>query len=288
VSWSRALTIGFLLLVLLPVGAATGCTMLGHSGTSWREARRDPSGQAPDPATTPEAVVQVYAARTVGIRGALGVHSWIALKPAGAVSYTRYEVIGWGVDRGARAVRVGRFGPDNHWFGSRPDRLADVRGPEAEALIPRIEDAVRSYPYPESYRTWPGPNSNTFVAHVARAVPELRMDLPPTAIGKDFLTAGGLVARSPSGTGYQVSVLGLLGVLVGVNEGIELNVLGLVLGVDITTPALKLPGIGRVGMSRSPGYSSAGSPAPGGSQRRASPDTPSSAGRGAPQAEIRR
>lgn len=114
------------------------------------------------------------------------------------------------------------------------------------------------------------------------------MDLPPTAIGKDFLTAGGLVARSPSGTGYQVSVLGLLGVLVGVNEGIELNVLGLVLGVDITTPALKLPGIGRVGMSRSPGDSSAGSPAPGGSQRRASPDTPSSAGRGAPQAEIRR
>jgi hypothetical protein len=275
-----------LLLVLATV--VTGCAALERSRERWWEGRRDASGQAPDPAATPDAVIQVYGARAAGWRGVFALHTWIVLKPAGARAYTRYEVIGWGVDRGLEAVRVNRTGPDNYWFGATPELLLDRRGPDVEHLIGRVQAAIAGYPYRAAYRTWPGPNSNTFVAHVARAVPELRMDLPPTAIGKDFLTAGGLVARSPSGTGYQVSVLGLLGVLVGVNEGIELNVLGLVLGVDITTPALKLPGIGRVGMSRSPGYSSAGSPAPGGSQRRASPDTPSSAGRGAPQAEIRR
>jgi hypothetical protein len=42
-------------------------------------------------------------------------------------------------------------------------------------------------------------------------------------------------------------VLGALGVLVGLEEGIELNLLGLTLGIDFIAPALKLPGVGRVG-----------------------------------------
>lgn len=213
----------------------------------WWQARRDSSGQAPDPATTPEAVVQVYAARTVGWRGALGVHTWIAVKPRGAPSYTRYEVIGWGVDRGAPAVRVNRTGPDNYWFGARPELLADRRGDGVDALVARVEAAVAAYPYPATYRTWPGPNSNTFTAHVGRAVPELRLDLPPTAIGKDYLPGTGPVVLAPSGTGVQLSLLGLLGVLVGVEEGVEVNVLGLTFGVDLNRPALKLPGLGRLG-----------------------------------------
>src|SRR5215831_10697837 len=185
--WARALGMGFLLLGLAPVMVAAGCSALGRAGASWWEARRDSSGQAPDPATNPEAVIQVYAARAVGLRGVLGVHTWIAVKRTAASAYTRYEVIGWGVDRGAPAVRVNRAGPDNYWFGAAPERLVDRRGPDVDALIDRVEAAVRSYPYPDSYRTWPGPNSNTFVAWIARAVPELRVDLPSTAIGKDYL-----------------------------------------------------------------------------------------------------
>ena len=50
-------------------------------------------------------------------------------------------------------------------------------------LKPRIETAITEYPYPNRYHVWPGPNSNTFVAFVLRKVPELRVDLPPTAIG---------------------------------------------------------------------------------------------------------
>jgi hypothetical protein len=37
------------------------------------------------------------------------------------------------------------------------------------------------------------------------------------------------------------------GVLIGADEGIEVNLLGLALGIDVLRPALKLPGIGRIG-----------------------------------------
>jgi hypothetical protein len=235
-----------LLLLLL-----TACGTLARDA-NWRQARRDSSAQAPDPAATPEGIIQVYAARTVGWKGALGVHTWIVVKRAGAPAYTRYEVVGWGVDRGTPAVRTNRTGPDNYWFGSRPDLLVDLRGDGVDALIDRVEAAVRAYPYPSSYRTWPGPNSNTFTAFVARAVPELRLDLPPTAVGKDYLPGGSPVGLAPSGTGLQVSLLGLAGVLVGWEEGLEVNLLGLTFGVDWNRPALKLPGLGRLGLPDDP------------------------------------
>ena len=191
--------------------------------------------------------MQVYAARAVGWRSALAVHTWIAVKRRDATSYTRYEVIGWGVERGVPAVRVDRFGPDNYWFGARPDRLVDLRGDTVDGVIDRVEAAVARYPYATSYRTFPGPNSNTFIAWLGREVPELRLDLPPTAIGKDFLPNGSVVGRSPGGRGFQISLLGLAGLLAGWEEGLELNVLGLTFGVDLKEPALKLPAIGRLG-----------------------------------------
>lgn len=239
-----------LVCLVLPVLASMGCTMINAAGGDWRSARRDSSSQAPDPATTPEAVLQVYAARTVGSKGALGVHTWIAVKPTGAARYTRYEVVGWGVMRGLPAVQVDRSGPDNYWFGAQPELLVEHRGAQVDDWIRRIERAVAEYPYPDLYRTWPGPNSNTFVAYLARAVPEMRLDLPPTAIGKDFLPAGAVFARAPSGTGFQASVYGLIGVLGAWEEGIEVNLLGLSFGIDFNSPALKLPGVGRIGFAR--------------------------------------
>src|SRR5690606_20136220 len=107
--------------------------------------------------------------------------------------------------------------------------------------------AVADYPWPDRYRVWPGPNSNTFIAHIAREVPELRVDLPPTAIGKDFLGPTTFLAPTPSGTGWQVSLYGLLGAAVALEEGVEFNLLGLSVGVDVNDLALRLPGIGRVG-----------------------------------------
>ncbi len=237
-----------LVLLTCVLGAAAGCSTLERTRGNWWELSREPSGQAPDPSTIPEAVVQVYAARTVGWRGLLAVHTWIAVKPSGAPSYTRYEVMGWGVSRGAAALRVNRTGPDNHWFGSRPELLVDLRGPDVDTIVEKVQAAVAAYPYPDSYRTWPGPNSNTFTAFVAREVPELRLNLPSTAIGKDYLAGGAPVGLAPSGTGGQVSVFGLLGITTAWDEGLEVNVLGLVFGLDVRRPALKLPAIGRLGV----------------------------------------
>ena len=75
------------------------------------------------------------------------------------------------------------------------------------------------------------------------------MDLPATAIGKDYPTNGSLLDRTPSGTGYQISMLGVLGVAMGREEGFELNLLGLNFGVDFLKPALRLPFIGRLGVA---------------------------------------
>ena len=236
-------------LFLLPV-LVSGCLPYGRDGVPWYEARRDPTGLAPDPATTPEAVIQVYAARAVSWRGIFSMHTWIAVKPSGAPRYTRYEVLGFGVSNGAPAIRIDRMGPDNYWFGARPQIILDRRGPDVDAIIERIRGAVLSYPYPHEYRAWLGPNSNTFTAYIARQISELGLDLPSNAIGKDFLPEGALFAKAPSGSGFQVSLYGLAGILVAAEEGLEVNVLGLNIGVDPAVPALKLPAIGRLGLDR--------------------------------------
>src|SRR5688500_19340479 len=93
---------------------------------SWRRASRAPAGLAPDPAVTPEPVVQVYAARAVRWRGYFGVHTWIAAKPAHAAAFTVYEVTGFAVRRGGSAVRVSQRPADGRWFGSLRGRRAAV------------------------------------------------------------------------------------------------------------------------------------------------------------------
>ena len=220
-------------------------------GGDWRSARSDATGLAPDPATTPEAIVQVYAARAFGWRGAFGVHTWIVAKRAGERRYTRYEVLGWGVSRGSGAIRVSHGNPDSWWYGNRPELLVDLRGPKVDPIVDQVRAAVARYPYSREYTIWPGPNSNTFIAEVGRQVPELRLEMPPTAIGKDYLLGGAMVGSTPSGTGVQVSLFGLLGLALGLEEGIELNVLGFVVGVDFDDLALKLPGLGVLALGRS-------------------------------------
>jgi hypothetical protein len=237
----------FVVLFALPLVWSAG-VVYGSSFEHWSRARWDSAGLAPDPVTTPEPVIQVYAARAWGWKAVFAVHSWIVLKRAGAPAFERYEVVGWGVGRGAPAVRRNMRAIDGYWAGNRPKLLLDRRGPGVEALIDQVEAAISAYPYPDQYRTWPGPNSNTFVAHIARSVPALGLELPPTAIGKDYLSNGSVFARTPSGSGLQLSLLGLLGLSLARDEGMEINLLGLIFGVDPLDFALKLPGIGRFGL----------------------------------------
>jgi len=229
---------------------------LGLSATGNLRTGRRGGRLAPDPATTPDAVVQVYGARCSRWRGHFGIHTWIAVKPAGAKAYTIYEVMDSYFRRTGSAVVIRKRAPDARWFGNTPGLLADKRGEGVDALIKRIDQAVREYPYAHEYVVWPGPNSNTFTAHVARAVPGLEADLPPTAIGKDYL-GDRLLAKAPSGSGFQVSLFGLLSVLVSGIEGVEVNVLGLGFGVDPFSPAIRLPLLGRVGAVRRRNYAAA-------------------------------
>ena len=235
------------LLLFLAVGAAVG---IGKHNVmaDWRTASREPLGIAPDPAEHKDAIVQVYAARAFSWRGIFGVHTWIATKPTGADAFTVYEIIGWRARYGGSALVISEKEPDQRWFGAEPEIVADKRGAGVDDMIRRIDAAARAYPYDREYTVWPGPNSNTFTAHVARAVPELGLDLPPTAIGKDYIP-GGIAAKTPSGTGFQVSLFGLLGVMAGIEEGVEVNILGLTFGVDPKDLSIKLPLAGRLGPS---------------------------------------
>ena len=128
-------------------------------------------------------------------RGIFGVHTWIATKPPDATQYTIHHVIGWRAYRNLPVVVSAPGIPDGRWFGNEPELLLDIRGDVAAAAIPKIVQATATYPYADEYQLWPGPNSNTFMAYVGRQVPELKMDLPATAIGKDYPINGSIIDR---------------------------------------------------------------------------------------------
>ncbi len=204
---------------------------------------------AQDPSMTDDAIIQVYAARAMRWRGALGVHTWVAVKKSDEDYYTRLEVMGYALRWSDQSVQIRQGQPDRYWYGNVPELLRELRGgAEVDELIDQIFDTASNYRYNSEYNVWPGPNSNTFVAHLVRRIPELSVDLPPTAVGKDFLPGNRLLGKPASGRGLQLSLGGLLGVIISPEEGLELNLLGMTAGVDVSPLAIKLPAVGRVGM----------------------------------------
>ncbi|MES3036446.1 MAG: DUF3750 domain-containing protein [Bdellovibrionota bacterium] len=231
--------------MLIPLGLL----LFGNKGSAqgWRTADRSPIGIAPTPSQEKRAVVQIYTARAYSWRGTFGVHPWVAIKRENESNYTVYEVIGFYVTKGVSVIRQSARQPDSRWFGRDPELIYDLRGGKAAAMIPDIEKAVESYPYPEQYRLYPGPNSNTFISHIIRNTPGMRVELPPHAIGKDWLGATKFADLTESKTGLRVSFWGVLGIAVGLSEGIEINIFGMTFGIDFASPALKLPFVGRLG-----------------------------------------
>jgi len=241
--WLRTLIL-LLGIFLLPVAAhALWWAARDDLAPNWRAADWSSAKILPDPAAEAEPMVAVYTARVGRWRGIFAHHSWIVIKEAKAQRYTRFDKVGWG-----SPVRTDGWPADGRWFGNAPQPVILLKGEEAARAIPRIRAAVASYRYRSTgeYRAWPGPNSNTFVAHVMREVPEIAAPLPPTAIGKDWLDSW--IGWTPSRTGIQLSLGGLFGLSVGWIEGIEMNLLGLVAGIDLRRPALKIPGWGRIGV----------------------------------------
>jgi hypothetical protein len=229
---------------LLPAGASVALYLSGDHPDSWRSADWSATGLLPAPAPGDEAAIYIMSARTGGLKGALASHSWILLKPANGGSYVRYDKVGWG-----SPIRRNGYPPDGRWYSNVPRVVGQVRGAEAERLIPKVEAAVANYPYASrgGYRIWPGPNSNTFVATVLRAVPDLGIRLPPEAVGRDYLPMSMPVAVDPDWRDIDLSLGGFAGVGLGLDTGLEIRIGGLVFGLDFLRPAIKLPGFGRVG-----------------------------------------
>lgn len=230
------------------------CTLLYScsSNGSWRTASRKSANIAPKPADLNESIVQIYGARAFSWRGYFGIHPWVSWKKKEEKEYTVAQVIGWNLRRGPTSVSVKNDLPDRYWYGNKPEILQTIRGSEADKIIDHLKGLIKKYTRGGTYVVFPGPNSNTFVDYLIRNTKELTVELPPTAIGKDFLADSILFAKSPGGYGFQFSLYGLLGLTMGVSEGIEVNILGLVFGIDFLRPALKLPIIGRLGFSDAP------------------------------------
>ena len=229
---------------LLPAAASAAWWEMTDRPGSWRAADWSSSGVLADAAASDEAGIFVLAARTGGLKGALSVHSWIVTRKRGADRFDRYDVVAWGTP-----LRRNGYPADGRWYSNVPHVVHAVTGAAAEALIPRVEAAIDAYPYAKrgDYRIWPGPNSNSFVAHVLRAVPELGASMPPNAVGRDYLPGAVAFDWSPKAGDLRASLGGgLLGFAVGARSGLELNFFGLVAGFDVLRPALKIPGIGRV------------------------------------------
>jgi Protein of unknown function (DUF3750) len=235
----------FAILFLLPLAVATARHLTGDRIVDWRNADRSSAGLLPPALPQTSAVVRIFSARTVRWRGIVATHSWIVIKDTGGTSYSRFDYTAWG-----EPIWVDRFIPDGRWFGRMPELVFAADGAKAERMIPLIREAIRGYAYPNigDYRAWPGPNSNTFVAAIIAAVPGMRAALPPTAVGKDFPIDRRWVGLTPSRTGIRLNLGGYLGIAIGWVEGFEVNLLSAVAGIDIRRPAIKLPGLGRLGL----------------------------------------
>lgn len=157
------------------------------STDGWQTASREPAGIAPAPEETETAVVQIYAADAWGWRGIFAVHTWIAVKPTKANTYTIYEVVGWRVDSGSPALRVyNDKHPDRFWYGAEPELVWSTQGVGVDKLIDDIVAAADKYPWKNQYKVFPGPNSNTFPAWIIQEVDNLDVDLPWRAIGSGY------------------------------------------------------------------------------------------------------
>lgn len=236
--------VAFVLVFIVPVAVSAMLYVTQNKG-NWRLADRSSAGFLAPAAQHREAVVRVFSARTVSWRGIVATHSWVVIKDEGARAYQRFDYTAWG-----QPIWIDRFVPDGRWFGSMPEIVFAADGSAAQHMIPRIRDTIRSYRYanPGDYQVWPGPNSNTFVAAVMSAVPEMRTGLPATAVGKDFPYDGRWIGFTPSRTGVRINLGGYLGLTLGWVEGLEVNVLGAVAGLDIRRPGVKLPALGRLGV----------------------------------------
>src|ERR1700761_4939424 len=165
----------FGLIFVVPIGISALAYVFTGGHVDWRSADRSSAHLLP-PASA-AAAVRIFSARTVSWRSIIATHSWVVIKEAGG-PYERFDYTAWG-----GPIWKDRFVPDGRWFGAEPEVIFAADGENAQRMIPLIRSTIERYRYPNpgDYRIWPGPNSNTFVAAIMQAVPQIRASLPSTA-----------------------------------------------------------------------------------------------------------
>ena len=129
-----------LLLIIAPVTVSAANYLLGDRRGNWQTADRSSAGLLPKASEHPDALIRVFAARTVRWRGIFAVHTWIVVKERGTSPYSRYDYTAWG-----EPIRVDGFTPDGRWFGAVPETVVGVDGEAAEKLIPKIRSVIENY-----------------------------------------------------------------------------------------------------------------------------------------------
>ncbi|MBP0615877.1 DUF3750 domain-containing protein [Jiella mangrovi] len=235
------LILAIVAIFLVPAAASAAIWYFGDHATSWRTADWSSSGMLPPAREVEGARVYVFSARTGGLKGAVSEHSWIVVKEKGAEEYERWDKVGWGTP-----VRHNGYPADGRWYSNEPRVVFSAEGDAAETLIPKLRDAIASYPFAMrgGYHIFPGPNSNSFVAHVMRQVPEIDVSLPPVSVGRDYPTNGRLAFLDPDRRDLHLSLFGYAGVSAGWKSGLEINLFGLVAGIDARRIGIKVPAFG--------------------------------------------
>src|SRR6185295_6075774 len=133
--------LAFLIIFLLPVFAGAGALAFRGGPTHWSDWDRSVISHLPPAAQHQQARILVMSGRTRGWKGAVAVHSWVVVKGESERNWRRYDVAGWG-----DPLRLNWWPPDL-WFGEYGQVIVDIEGPRAQALIPRVDAAIRSYQY---------------------------------------------------------------------------------------------------------------------------------------------
>lgn len=232
------------LIFILPSLIHLGIWSFKGRPASWRHADWTSANILPQPTAGSEGIF-VLVARTGGLKGAFATHSWIVTKKMGDAHFDRYDVVGWG-----KPVRKNAYPADGRWYSNAPRIHYHIGGAAARRAIPKLEAAIKNYEWQKrgDYTLWPGPNSNTFVATVLRSAPELEVAMPATAIGRDYTALKDWIITPKAGA-WRASLAGYAGIVIGKQEGIEINFLGLVAGINLSSKEVKIPAFGTFSFS---------------------------------------
>jgi len=148
----RKLLIAFLLLIFVPIGVSATSYWFGDRQGNWQTADRSSAGLLPTASNHSDALIRVYAARTVRWRGIFAVHTWIVFKEQGALHYARYDYTAWG-----EPIRTNGFAPVAAGSAPHQKRSLPSTGTTPTDSFPRSNTSSKTISFALSPITAHGP-----------------------------------------------------------------------------------------------------------------------------------